>query len=143
LLTGGDQAAATRAAVAWTTWEKSTSYLLPQSDEDDDTESDRYALAFAGIENHYFWNHGFLDDGQLLSDAHLIKDIPGVIVQGRYDVVCPARSAWDLHRAWPIADLHIVADAGHASFETGIRHHLIEATDRFAGLAAPGERTLT
>jgi proline iminopeptidase len=140
LLTGGDQPAATRAAVAWTTWEKSTSYLLPQSDEDDDTESHRYALAFAGIENHYFWNRGFLDDGQLLSDAHLIKDIPGVIVQGRYDVVCPARSAWDLHRAWPIADLHIVADAGHASFETGIRHHLIEATDRFAGLAAPGER---
>ncbi|WP_207841293.1 prolyl aminopeptidase [Williamsia soli] len=136
LLTGSDRAAATRAAVAWTTWEKSTSYLLPQADDDDGSDSDRYALAFAGIENHYFYNRGFLDEGQLLADAHLIKDIPGVIVQGRYDVVCPARSAWDLHRAWPIADLHIVADAGHASFEIGIRHHLIEATDHFAGLAA-------
>lgn len=137
LLTGSDRAAATRAAVAWTTWEKSTSYLLPQPDEDDGSESDRYALAFAGIENHYFHNRGFLGEGQLLTDAHLIKDIPGVIVQGRYDVVCPARSAWDLHRAWPIADLHIVDDAGHASFEAGIRHHLIEATDRYAGRAAP------
>ncbi|MCZ4549022.1 prolyl aminopeptidase [Gordonia rubripertincta] len=136
LLTGSDRTAATRAAVAWTTWEKSTSYLLPQAQDDDGSESDRYALAFAGIENHYFQNRGFLDEGQLLTDAHLIKDIPGVIVQGRYDVVCPARSAWDLHRAWPIADLHIVDDAGHASFEVGIRHHLIEATDRFAGLAA-------
>ncbi|ORM36983.1 prolyl aminopeptidase [Williamsia sp. 1135] len=136
LLTGSDPVAATRAAVAWTTWEKSTSYLLPQADDDDGSDSDRYALAFAGIENHYFYNRGFLDEGQLLADAPLIKDIPGVIVQGRYDVVCPARSAWDLHRAWPIADLHIVDDAGHASFEIGIRHHLIEATDRFAGLAA-------
>lgn len=138
LLTGPDRQAATRAAVAWTTWEKSTSYLLPQAD-DGEPDSDRYALAFAGIENHYFTNRGFLDDGQLLRDAHLIADIPGVIVQGRYDVVCPAKSAWDLHRAWPGADLHIVDDAGHASFETGIRHHLIEATDRFAGLSHPAD----
>jgi proline iminopeptidase len=136
LLTGNDLAAAKRAAVAWTTWEKSTSYLLPQPDDhdDDDGDSERYALAFAGIENHYFTHGGFLDEGQLLRDAHLLADIPGVIVQGRYDVVCPARSAWDLHRAWPNAALHIVDNAGHASFEPGIRHHLIEATDRYAGL---------
>jgi proline iminopeptidase len=139
LLTGDDRAAATRAAVAWTTWEKSTSYLLPH-DDDPEPDSDRYALAFAGIENHYFTHRGFLDDGQLLRDAHRIADSPGVIVQGRYDVVCPARSAWDLHLAWPGADLHIVDDAGHASFETGIRHRLIEATDRFAGLT-PREGT--
>ncbi len=133
LLTGPDPVAASRAAVAWTTWERSTSHLLPHTD-DDEPNSDRYALAFAGIENHYFMHGGFLDDGQLLRDAHLIADIPGVIVQGRYDVVCPAKSAWDLHRAWPGADLHIVDDAGHASFETGIRNHLIEATDRFADI---------
>ena len=77
-------------------------------------------------------NHGFLDDGQLLRDIDRIADIPGVIVQGRYDVVCPMRSAWDLHRAWPSAQLHIVDDAGHASFEPGIRSRLIEATDAFA-----------
>ncbi|MFT4395039.1 prolyl aminopeptidase [Gordonia lacunae] len=136
LLTSGDAATARAAARAWTGWEQATSYLLPRPDEgaDDVSEDDRgrFDLAFASIENHYFVNHGFLRDGQLLDDIDAIASIPGVIVQGRYDVVCPTRSAWDLHRAWPAADLHIVADAGHASFEPGIRHHLIEATDRFA-----------
>lgn len=140
LLTGGDRDVATRAAIAWTTWEKSTSYLLPQPDDNNTADPDRFALAFAGIENHYFANGGFIDEGQLLRDAHLLSDIPGVIVQGRYDVVCPARSAWDLHRAWPTAELHIVDDAGHASFEAGIRNHLIEATDRFAGRRAATEK---
>ncbi|WP_300622262.1 alpha/beta hydrolase, partial [Dokdonella sp.] len=70
-------------------------------------------------------------DGQLLRDVHRIRSIPAVIVQGRYDVVCPMRSAWDLHRAWPEADLRIVDDAGHSAFEPGITHELIEATDRF------------
>lgn len=134
LLTGDDHEKAVEAALAWTTWEQTTSHLLPQADDDKDSDPARYALAFAGIENHYFMNGGFLEDGQLLAEAHRIADIPGVIVQGRYDVVCPARSAWDLHRAWPTAQLNIVADAGHASFEPGIRHHLIEATDRFAGI---------
>ena len=92
----------------------------------------RFDLAFAAIENHYFVNHGFLREGQLLADIDRIAHIPGVIVQGRYDVVCPTRSAWDLHRAWPSATLHIVDDAGHASFEPGIKHHLITATDDFA-----------
>ncbi|AFR49713.1 prolyl aminopeptidase [Gordonia sp. KTR9] len=141
LLTSGDAATARAAARAWTGWEQATSYLLPRPDEGSDGSSGddaetgdtgRFDLAFASIENHYFVNHGFLRDGQLLDDIDRIASIPGVIVQGRYDVVCPARSAWDLHRAWPAADLHIVADAGHASYEPGIRHHLIEATDRFA-----------
>lgn len=136
LLTSGDVTTARAAARAWTGWEQATSYLLPRPDEDEDdlSEADRgrFDLAFASIENHYFVNHGFLRDGQLLDEIDAIASIPGVIVQGRYDVVCPARSAWDLHRAWPAADLHIVADAGHASYEPGIRHHLIEATDRFA-----------
>lgn len=129
LLTGDDREAAQRAAVAWTTWERTTSYLLPHADADD---GDRFATAFATIENHYFMNHGFLDDGQLLANIEAIAHIPAVIVQGRYDVVCPMRSAWDLHRAWPAAQLHIVDDAGHASFEPGIVHHLVQATDHFA-----------
>lgn len=141
LLTSGDAATARAAARAWTGWEQATSYLLPRPDEESDGSSaddpqkkdtDRFDLAFASIENHYFVNHGFLRDGQLLDEIDTIASIPGVIVQGRYDVVCPMRSAWDLHRAWPAADLRIVADAGHASYEPGIRHHLIEATDRFA-----------
>ncbi|MGB3303714.1 prolyl aminopeptidase [Gordonia sp. (in: high G+C Gram-positive bacteria)] len=129
LLTGDDRALAQRAATAWSTWESKTSYLLPQPDENQTT---RFDLAFATIENHYFVNHGFMDDGQLLANIGTIADIPAVIVQGRYDVVCPMRSAWDLHRAWPAADLRVVDDAGHASFEPGIVHHLVEATDRFA-----------
>lgn len=135
LLTSDDQDVARAAARAWTGWEQATSYLLPRPDESapsDPEEAARFDLAFASIENHYFVNHGFLDDGQLLRDIDRIAHLPGVIVQGRYDVVCPMRSAWDLHRAWPSAELHIVDDAGHASFEPGIRHHLIEATDRFA-----------
>lgn len=133
LLTATDSDTAYAAARAWTGWEKSTSHLLPRPESvDDDGEGPRFDLAFASIENHYFVNHGFLDDGQLLRDIGRIAHIPGVIVQGRYDVVCPVRSAWDLHRAWPDAELHIVDDAGHASFEPGIKHHLIEATDRFA-----------
>ncbi|EGD55780.1 prolyl aminopeptidase [Gordonia neofelifaecis] len=129
LLNGDDRALAQRAATAWSTWEGRTSYLLPQHDSD---QSDRFDLAFATIENHYFVNHGFLEEGQLLRDIGAISHIPAVIVQGRYDVVCPMRSAWDLHRAWPGARLEIVDDAGHASFEPGIVHHLVEATDRFA-----------
>ncbi|GAA4394785.1 prolyl aminopeptidase [Tsukamurella soli] len=131
LLHSPDPEVATAAAIAWTTWEKSTSYLINTPEKTAGAEDPRYALAFARIENHYFVNHGFLDEGQLLRDVGRIARIPGVIVQGRYDVVCPARSAWDLHRAWPAAELHIVPDAGHASFEPGIRTRLLEATDRF------------
>ncbi|MGV9826140.1 MULTISPECIES: prolyl aminopeptidase [unclassified Gordonia (in: high G+C Gram-positive bacteria)] len=135
LLTSDDPHVAQSAARAWTGWEQATSYLLPKPEEAAAAKEDagpRFDLAFASIENHYFVHHGFLDDGQLLRDIDRIAGIPGVIVQGRYDVVCPLRSAWDLHRAWPSATLHIVADAGHASFEPGIKHHLIEATDAFA-----------
>ncbi|QMU19140.1 prolyl aminopeptidase [Gordonia rubripertincta] len=134
LLTSDDASVARAAARAWTGWEQATSYLLPRPEEpgQDADEAHRFDLAFASIENHYFVNYGFLADGQLLDNIDAIAHIPGVIVQGRYDVVCPMRSAWDLHRAWPAADLRIVDDAGHASFEAGIKHHLLEATDRFA-----------
>ncbi|GAB09019.1 prolyl aminopeptidase [Gordonia araii NBRC 100433] len=132
ILTGPDHDQALAAALAWTTWETSTSYLLPRPEEPFD-DPERFALAFAKIENHYFTHGGFLRDGQLLDEIDRIADIPAVIVQGRYDVVCPMRSAWDLHRAWPSATLAIVDDAGHASFEPGIVDALVAATDGFAG----------
>jgi proline iminopeptidase len=131
LLHSPDEQVATAAAVAWSTWEGSTSALLPQPDRVAETGEPRFALAFARIENHYFVNGGFLDEGRLLRDIDRIAHIPGVIVQGRHDVVCPAVSAWDLHRAWPGSRLHIVPDAGHAASEPGIVHHLVEATDKF------------
>ena len=131
-LTSEDPAERVAAAKAWSTWEGGTSYLLQNPDYLAATGADEFALAFARIECHYFVHRGFfLRDDQLLHNIHKLKNIPGVIVQGRYDVVCPARSAWDLHRAWPEADLRIVPDCGHSAFEPGIAHELIEATDRF------------
>jgi proline iminopeptidase len=95
--------------------------------------ADTYAIAFARIECHYFVNRGFFErDDQLLVNVESIRELPGVIVHGRYDVVTPVKSAWDLARAWPQADLRIVADAGHAMTEPGIVHELIGATRRFA-----------
>jgi proline iminopeptidase len=95
--------------------------------------ADRFALAFARIEAHYFVNGGFMAvPDQILRDVPRIRHIPATIVQGRYDVVCPLTSAWALHRAWPEATLRIVPDAGHSAFEPGIVHELITATDRYA-----------
>jgi proline iminopeptidase len=92
-----------------------------------------FALAFARIENHYFVNGGFFEvEDQLLRDAHRIASIPGVIVHGRYDVVCPIANAWDLKRAWPIADLVISPTSGHSAFEPETIDALVRATDRFA-----------
>lgn len=131
LLHSTDPDVALDAAIAWSTWEGATSSLLPNPDRVAETAEPRFALAFARIENHYFHHRGFFEEGALLRDAHLLRDIPGVIVQGRYDVVCPARSAHDLHEAWPSSRLHIVDDAGHAATEPGIVHRLVEATDSF------------
>jgi proline iminopeptidase len=131
-LTSPDADVRVAAARAWSIWEGATSFLYQDSAHIASSGEDEFALAFARIECHYFVNGGFFDaDGQLLRDAFKLRKIPAVIVQGRYDVVCPARSAWDLHRAWPEADLRIVADAGHSALEPGITHELIEATDRF------------
>ncbi len=131
-LTSHDPAVRLAAARAWSVWEASTSFLLQNQDYIASSAGDEFALAFAGIENHYFVNRGFFEhDDQLLRDAHRLRDIPGVIVQGRYDVVCPLRSAWDLHRAWPQAKLEIVPDAGHSAFEPGITDALVRATDGF------------
>ena len=89
-------------------------------------------MAFARIENHYFVNNGFLGDQQLLRNAGKLRDIPGVIVQGRYDIATPAKTAWELHKAWPQAEFHLVNDAGHAFKEPGILDRLVRATDKFS-----------
>jgi proline iminopeptidase len=132
-LTSPDAAVRAEAAKAWTIWEASTSKLIPDETLIDRMGSESFADAFARIECHYFVHGAWLrSDAQLLEDVPKIAHLPGVIVQGRYDVVCPATSAWDLHKAWPGADLVIVPDSGHSMKEVGIRSALIDATDRFA-----------
>ena len=131
-LTGSDKAAQLASARAWSLWEGQTIRLLPDQASTDKFADDAFSLAFARIENHYFVHKGWMNEGQLIRDAHKLAAIPGVIIQGRYDVCTPMRTAWDLHRAWPQAEFHIVPDAGHAFNEPGILAKLLEATDRFA-----------
>jgi proline iminopeptidase len=132
-LTGSNQKTLVRAARAWARWEGAASYLLPNAEEMALVSGISYARAMARIECHYFFHRCFFRrDGQLLDEVSRIRKIPAVIVHGRYDVICPMRSAWDLHRAWPEAELRIVADAGHSAFEPGTARELVRATDRFA-----------
>ena len=139
VLTGTDEAAKLRAAVAWSQWEGRTITLLHDPNFDRAHSNAHFALAFARIENHYFVNHGFMDEGQLLRDAHRLEGIPGAIVQGRYDACTPVKTAWELHRAWPQAEFHLIADAGHAFKEPGILDRLIKATDGFARRPPDGD----
>lgn len=132
-LTGTDREEQLRCAVAWSSWEGETITLLPNPDYSDHFYDADFALAFARIENHFFVHAGWMEEGQLLRDAHKLKDIPGVIIHGRYDMPCPAKYAWALHKAWPKADFHLIEGAGHAYLEPGILDQLIRATDRFAG----------
>lgn len=127
-LFGPDPEEARRCALAWAEWERSTSMLDPAlADRGTDQPE-----AFARIENHYFVNGGFFErDGQLLEGIDRIRHIPAVIVQGRYDVVCPMRSAWDLHRAWPEAELVVNTRAGHSMFDPENAAALVRACDRF------------
>ncbi|MGW5054267.1 prolyl aminopeptidase [Actinokineospora sp. NPDC004072] len=122
---------ATAAAVAWSTWEGATVSLLPSPAVVARYQEPRFAVAFARLAVHYFTNRGWLADGQLLRDAHRLRGIPGVLVQGRYDAVCPPVSAWELHRAWPESDLRIIPAAGHAVAEPGVLAALRAATDGF------------
>jgi proline iminopeptidase len=133
-LTSPDPEVLRRAATAWSVWEGATSYLRMKTEYVEKFKEDAaFAAAFARIECHYFVNKGFLkSDNQLIEEVGRIRHIPAVIVQGRYDMVCPMRSAWDLHKAWPEADLRIVGEAGHSAFEPGITSELVTATDRFA-----------
>ncbi|CAM6083509.1 unnamed protein product [Calypogeia fissa] len=131
-LNSSDRAVQLAAAKAWTNWEMATSYLVPNVESLRRGENDRFALAFARVENHYFMNKGFLpSDSYILDNISKIKHIPGVIVQGRYDVVCPMMSAWDLHKAWPEAKFQVVPTAGHSANEVGISAELVAATEYF------------
>ena len=132
ILTGDDEAAKLEAAKAWTIWEGETITLLPDPAMREAFQDGHFALAFARIENHFFAHAAWLEDGQLLRDAGRLAGIPGTIVHGRYDMPCPARYAFALHRAWPEADFHLIEGAGHAYSEPGILDQLIRATDRFA-----------
>lgn len=134
-LTGEDRATQMECAKAWSIWEGETVTLLPNPDYAAHFTEDDYALAFARIENHYFINGAWLEDEQLLRDAVKIAHIPGVIVHGRYDMPCPLRYAWQLHKAWPASQIDIVEGAGHSLAEPGILDRLIRATDHFAGKA--------
>ncbi|NEO41982.1 MAG: prolyl aminopeptidase [Moorea sp. SIOASIH] len=131
-LTSPDPQTRNSAARAWSIWEASTSKLFQDPTLIQKFGEGEFADAFARIECHYFVNQGFFEpEDQLLKNINRIKSIPGVIVQGRYDVVCPMVSAWELHRAWPEAELIVVPDAGHSMAEPGIRSALLEATDKF------------
>jgi proline iminopeptidase len=132
LLTGDDRDKQIAAAKAWSLWEGETITLLPSPGLTSAHGDDHFALAFARIENHYFVHDCWLEPEQLLRNAGRLRGIPGTIVHGRYDMPCPARYAWALHKAWPDADFHLIEGAGHAYSEPGILDQLIRATDRFA-----------
>jgi len=131
-----DPAVRLEAARAWSIWEGATSSLLANPKREEQFGTPEFALALARIEAHYFVNRGFFEhEDQLLDGAERLRAIPGVIVHGRYDVVCPIDTAFELHKRWPEADFRIVPDAGHSAYEPGITSELVAATDRFAGKA--------
>lgn len=132
-LTGDDDAERLAAAKAWSKWEAETVTLLPNPEVIDTHTDDDFAIAIARIENHYMIHKGWIEEGALLRDAAKLSGIPGVIVQGRYDMCTPPVTAWDLKRAWPEVELEIVPDGGHLFNEPGVLDGLIRATDRFVG----------
>ena len=133
-LTHADKNVQIEAAKAWSVWEGSTCFLHPDKAHIASTEQTEFAVAFARIECHYFVHGGFMDhENQLIEGVDRIRHIPAVIVQGRYDVVCPMDTAWVLHKAWPEADFQVIGDAGHSALEPSIAVALVQATNRFAG----------
>jgi proline iminopeptidase len=131
-LTGENELKRMAAAKAWSIWEGRTASLRSNSSVVEFFSQPHTALSLARIESHYFVNHAFLRPNQLLEDASKLNGIPGVLVQGRYDLICPMESAWELHQAWEGSELIVIPDAGHSATEAGIRKALIETTDRFA-----------
>ena len=132
-LTGDDKDVGLEAARRWSLWEGATSSLLPNPERESAFAADEFALALARIEAHYFVNRGFFaSETQLLDGTDRLRSMPARIVQGRYDVVCPAVTALELAGRWPEAELTVVPDAGHSAFEPGIARELVAATDRFA-----------
>ncbi len=135
IVTGDDEELKQKAAVLWTKWEARTNRLIADPELVQKMTEDRYALSFARTETHYFHHRGFLPSPNFfVEQVHKIRQIPTIIVHGRYDLVCPVRSAWELHQEWPEAALYIVPDAGHSATEKGNLHFLIEATDQFRRL---------
>jgi proline iminopeptidase len=131
-LTGDDELVRMAAAKAWSSWEGRASTLLPRTSVVEHFTNPHTALSLARIECHYFMHDSFLEPDQILKNAAQLDGIPGVIVHGRYDVVCPVEQAWELHRAWPGARLEIIPDAGHSATEPGIVDVLMTATSQFA-----------
>eukprot|EP00850_Spirogloea_muscicola_P015904 SM000125S26109 [mRNA] locus=s125:310146:313405:- [translate_table: standard] len=128
------------AARAWTGWEMATSYLVPNEDSLKRGEDDHFALAFARIENHYFHNRGFFSsDSFLLDNVNKVQHLPAIIIQGRYDMVCPFITAWELHKAWPEAKFRVVKDAGHSANEPGITAELVAANEELKTLYSLSE----
>lgn len=128
-LTSADPQIQLAAARAWSIWEGRTATLLPNPNVLDHFSDPRAALSIARIECHYFVNHSFFRPNQLIEEAGKLAEIPGYIIHGRYDTICPLEQAWALHRAWPQAQLRVIADCGHSAMEKGIRSALVEATD--------------
>ncbi len=129
---GKDKDKKLSAAKAWSKWEASCSFINYNPDAVRESINAEFALAFALIENHYFINKGFLDyENQLLDNIDIIRDIPSIIIQGRYDVVCPPTTAYELHSRWPESELVIAPFSGHSAFEKEITHELIKATNKF------------
>ena len=130
---GKDKEKKLSAAKSWSKWEASCSFINYNPNAVKDSANAEFALAFALIENHYFVNKGFLDnENQLLDNIDIIRNIPSIIIQGRYDVVCPPSTAYELHSRWPESELIITPFSGHSSFEKEITHELIKATNKFA-----------
>ena len=135
ILTGDDYSKKIEAAKAWSTWEGSTVRLMQDKNFISDFSDEKFAEAFARIECHYFMNNcWFNSNNHLIENVDKIRHIPGVIIHGRYDIICPVVQAWDLHQAWPEADLHIIPDAGHSIFEEGIKDKILEYTEKFSSL---------
>lgn len=133
-LTGQNKTEQLACAKAWSQWEGATANLIAKPSSIDSFGEDHFAIAFARIENHFFVNKCWLEEGQLLRDAHKLAGIKGVIVHGRYDMPCPLRNAWALHKAWPDSRLDIIEAAGHSMSEPAILSAMIQALDEFAGL---------
>ena len=131
-LTGHDEIAKMQAAKSWSIWEGRTATLRANKNVIEHFGSVHTALSLARIECHYFMHNSFLEDNQILNNADKLKNIPGVIVQGRYDLICPMESAWELHQAWSGAKLKIITDAGHSATEPGTVDALVSATDDIA-----------
>lgn len=138
-LTGDDEEEKLKCAGAWSTWESSTVELIVNREYIKKAENPKWALAFARIECHFFVNAGWMRDGQLIEEAYKIKHLPIFIVQGRYDVVCPAKTSWDLYQALggkenSNVEYLVIADCGHSAHENKIEEALVDAAEKFKAL---------